>query len=75
MPLQPVDANCLAVRADTFQKEPIAMSELNHLRTAKLAAVVDRFLLDRQVANQSSRTIETYTHRLKRFTDWSPSAV
>ena len=46
------------------------MSDLNHLRTAKLPVVTDRFLLDRQVANQAERTIETYTHRLKRFTDW-----
>jgi integrase/recombinase XerD len=41
-----------------------------HLLTAKLPVVTDRFLLDRQVANQSTRTIETYQHRLKRFTDW-----
>jgi len=46
------------------------MSDLNYLLTAKLPVVVDRFLLDRQVANQAERTIETYTHRLKRFTDW-----
>ena len=43
---------------------------LDHLRTAKLAVIVDRFLMDRQVANQRPRTIDTYTHRLKRFTDW-----
>ncbi len=45
---------------------------LDHLRTAKLPLVVDRFLLDRQVANQRPRTIDTYRalletlHRLVR---------
>ena len=38
---------------------------LDHLRTAKLAVIVDRFLMDRQVANQRPRTIDTYTHRLE----------
>lgn len=46
------------------------MSDLNHLRNAKLAVVIDRFLLDRQVANQAPRTIETYSHRLHRFAAW-----
>lgn len=46
------------------------MSDLQHLLTAKLPVVVDRFLLDRQVANQSTRTIETYRHRLQRFANW-----
>jgi len=47
------------------------MSELQHLRSAKLSTVVDRFLLDRQVANQAPRTIEAYRQRLRRFTDWA----
>ena len=43
------------------------MSDLNHLRAAKLSVVIDRYLLSLQIDNQSPRTIETVGYQLAKF--------
>lgn len=45
-------------------------SELSYLRTAKLPAVIDRYLLDQQVCNRSPRTIEEFGYKLGKLLVW-----